>query len=78
MMMRPYRESDGIPLNSTSYRLFCRPSDVAQTAERLRASGLVVTCEGTSHVDVSTMLNAAELLSIIGTTWQRRDLQVMP
>ena len=78
MMMRPYRESDGILLRSTAYRVYCWPSIVAQTAERLRASGVVVTCEGTSHVDVSTTLNSAELLSVIGTTWQQRDLQVMP
>ena len=78
MMMQPYRESDGMFLSPTSYRVYCGPSSVAQTAERLRESGVDVTCEGTAHVYVSTTLNTAELLSVLGTTWQRRDLQVMP
>jgi hypothetical protein len=63
-------------LSPTCYRVYCWPSFVAQTAERLRASGVVVTGEGTAHLEVSTTLTPAELLSVIRTTWQRRDLQV--
>ena len=75
--MQPYREPDGMFLRATCYRVYCRPPLVAQTADRLRASCVTVTCEGAAHVDVSTTLNTCELLSVLGTAWQRRDLQVM-
>ena len=76
MIMQPYRKSNGMFLSPTCYRVYCGPSIVAQTAERLRASGVVVTCEGTAHLDVSTTLNIAELRSLLGTKWQRCDPQV--
>ena len=78
MMMRSYRESGGTVLSPTFYRVYCGPLIVAQTAERLRASRVLVTSEGTAHMYVITMLDTAELLSVLGTTWQRRDLQVIP
>ena len=59
------------------FSVYTGPTIVAACAEKLRAAGVTVYCEGTEHVYVETPLTADQVAAVLGSTWSWRDVRAI-
>lgn len=64
-------------LTPQRFAVYTGPTLVEPVAQRLRDAGVTVTCEGTMHVHVETDKTEADLLTILGPTWNQRDVRYL-
>jgi hypothetical protein len=57
------------------FRVYCGPSIVEATAQRLVNGGLSVYLLGTETVYVETKFTAEHVLAVLGPTWRAKDIQ---
>ncbi len=59
---------------TSKFRVYCGPSIVEATGERLTQAQLSVYLLGTAHVYVETNFSAEEVLTVLGPSWKAKDI----